>query len=368
MQVMAAANARAAAGSDVLHLEVGEPGDGAPESAIRAAQRAMSANPLGYTEALGLPALRQRISKHYEHWYGVNVPSERIAITAGASGALVLAFIAAFEAGDRVALAEPGYPAYRNILAALDIQVVPLPVGEAERFQPTPEIVAGCADLDGFIVASPANPTGTMLQRSELKAIAQVCAEQNIQLISDEIYHGISYTDPAVSIVELSDDAVLINSFSKFFCMTGWRIGWMVLPDHLVDPVERLAQNLFISPSAIGQHAALAAFEDEEQLHTRIAGYRRNREHILSALSGAGINRFAPADGAFYVYADISDFSSSSPELCRQILEETGVAITPGLDFDQRHGNRFVRLSFAGDEQEVSKAASRLESWFKARR
>ncbi|MDF1585938.1 pyridoxal phosphate-dependent aminotransferase [Marinimicrococcus flavescens] len=369
MEVLAAANARAAAGADVLHLEVGEPGGGAPEQALAAARAALGAGPLGYTEALGIPPLRARIARHYREAYDLAVPEERIVATAGASGAFVLAFLAAFDAGQRVALAEPCYPAYRNILQALDIEVVPLPAEADSRFQPTVELLERVeGPIHGLIVASPANPTGSMLDAASLERLASWCRARGVRLIADEIYHGITYEQPAQSVLATMPEAVVVNSFSKYFCMTGWRLGWMVVPEDLVAPVTRLAQNLFISPSTVAQHAALGAFEAREELEGRIARYRRNRDVLLAALHRAGIERIAPPDGAFYLYADIAELGMDSRELCRLLLEETGVAVTPGLDFDASRGHRFIRLSFAGEEQAVATAADRLASWLTARR
>lgn len=369
MEVMAAANARAARGGDVLHLEVGEPGGGPPVSALAAARAAIERGDLGYTEALGIPPLRQRIARHYREWYGLDVPVERVAVTAGASGAFILAFLAAFDADARVAVAEPGYPAYRNILGALDIEVVPLLATEATRFQPTPELLNSAGGrLDGLVVASPANPTGTMLHAHELATLAAWCKERGTRIVSDEIYHGITYEAPATTVLQLAPDAIVVNSFSKYFCMTGWRLGWLVLPEDLVQPVTRLAQNLFISPPTIAQHAALGALEAGTELDARVARYRRNRDALATALCRGGVDRLAPAEGAFYLYADVSRFTDDAVGLCRTVLEETGVAITPGVDFDPPRGHHYVRLSFAGDEATVAEAGRRLGAWFAARR
>ena len=367
MEVLAAANARAAAGAEVLHLEVGEPGGGAPPSALRAARRALAEAPLGYSEAFGLPVLRERLARHYRERYGLDLPPTRIALTVGASGAFVLAFLAAFDVGDRVALAEPGYPAYRNILKALGIEAVPLPVGFAERFQPTPELLERAGPLDGLIVASPANPTGTMLDSAELARLASWCRERNVRLVSDEIYHGITYDRPADTVLRHDDRAIVVNSFSKYFCMTGWRLGWIVLPEDLLQPALRLAQNLFIAPPTISQHAALGAFDDLPLLDARIEGYRRNRDRILTALAEAGLARVAPPDGAFYVYLDIGGLGADATQLSRRMLEEIGVATTPGNDFDPAHGHRFLRLSFAAEEATVAEACRRLVPWLRRR-
>ena len=367
MEVLEAANARAAAGADVLHLELGEPGGGPPPSALRAARTALAEASLGYSEAFGLPALRRRIARHYLERYGVDLPPARIALTVGASGAFILAFLAAFDAGDRVALAEPGYPAYRNILKALGIEVVSLPVGFAERFQPTPELLERAAPLDGLIIASPANPTGTMLDDEELARLARWCRDNGVRLVSDEIYHGITYDRPADTVLRHDDRAVVVNSFSKFFCMTGWRLGWIVLPEDLRLPALRLAQNLFIAPPTISQQAALGAFRDLALLDHRIGAYRRNRDRLLAALRDAGLARIAPPDGAFYIYVDIGGLGSDAAAISRRMLEEIGVATTPGDDFDPVRGHRFLRISFAAEEATVEEACRRLVPWLRSR-
>ena len=364
MQVLAAANARQAAKGDVLHLEVGEPSGGAPRAALDAARAALDGAALGYSEAFGLRPLREAIAGHIEAAYGITVSPRRIAVTLGASGGFILAFLAAFDAGSRVALADPGYPAYRNILKALDIEVVPITASAQNGFQPTlAELDALDGPLDGLIVASPANPTGSLLPPEQFAAIAAWCARRGVRLISDEIYHGITYDRPATTALATSSDAVIVNSFSKYWCLTGWRTGWLVLPEDLVEPVERLAQNLFISPSAIGQHAALGAFRAHDELDRRVAGYARNRRVLLDALPGIGLDRIAPPDGAFYLYADIGRFGLDAISFCARLLEDTGIAITPGNDFDEARGDRFVRLSFAGSAQIIDQAIDRLGPW-----
>jgi aspartate/methionine/tyrosine aminotransferase len=362
-----AAAARAAAGGDVLHLEIGQPSTAAPRAVIAAAQAALGRDVLGYTEALGIAPLRQRLAAFYRERYGVAVPAERIALTVGSSGAFLLAFLAAFDAGDRVALTLPGYPAYRHILRALDIVPVEIPVGPETGFHPTVEqlerIVESQGGLAGLIVASPANPTGTMLSRDQLDALAAFCAARSIRLISDEIYHGISYGMPATTALAVSDDAVVINSFSKYFSMTGWRLGWMVLPEDLVRAVECLAQNLFISPPSLAQHAALAAFDSIPELEDNVQRYAANRALLLAALPEAGLHDFAPADGAFYLYADVGHLTNDSEAFCRRLLADTGVALTPGIDFDPARGSRTVRISFAGATADMAEAARRIKAW-----
>lgn len=370
MEMMAAANARAAAGGDVLHLEIGEPGGGAPPTALAAVTTALTRTSGGYTEAFGLPALRRQIGQHYHATYGVAVDPAQVAMTVGASGAFILAFLAAFEHGDRIVVTEPGYPAYRNILQSLGLEVVPVATDVETRFQPTPELLERVPDpIQGLILASPSNPTGTMLPRAEMERLAAYCASRGIRIISDEIYHGITYDEPAETILAFSRDAVVVNSFSKYFCMTGWRLGWLVLPPDLVDAVNRLAQNLFIAPPTVAQHAALAVLQNDlPELERRLDRYRRNRAHLLAALPRAGLTRMAPADGAFYIYVDVSEFTDNSLRLCRRLLDETGVAITPGVDFDPARGQHFVRLSFAGAESDVGEACERLCRWFASAR
>ncbi len=369
MDVLAAANERAAQGHPVFHLEVGQPSTPAPQRVIEAARIALGSDKLGYTEALGIPALRRRIARHYLDWYGVDIDPARVVITTGSSGGFLLAFLAAFDAGDRVALAAPGYPAYRNILVALGIEAVSIPVGANTRFQPTAELVASLPKaVDGLIVASPSNPTGTMLDRAALKALADECAARGIRLVSDEIYHGIVYGEKAHSALEFTDQAIVVNSFSKYFSMTGWRLGWMVLPADLVRPAECLAQNLYISPPSLSQHAAIAAFDCHDELGANVRRYGENRALLLDMLPKAGFERIAPSDGAFYLYAEIDHMTLDSHEFCRRMLMETGVAATPGTDFDPERGHRYVRFSFAGSTQDMRAAAERLIAWQGGRR
>lgn len=366
MEMMAAANARAASGAEVLHLEVGEPGGGTPPAAIEAAAAALAEGACGYTEAFGLRTLRQAIAQRYAVDHAVHVEPSRIAMTAGASGAFILAFLAAFDAGDRVIVTDPGYPAYRNILRSLGVEVVAVPTDLSTRFQPTPELLERVSGpIHGLIIASPSNPAGTMLSRAELARLAVYCTNRGIRIVSDEIYHGITYDEPAETVLASAPEAIVVNSFSKYYGMTGWRLGWLVLPPELVAPVTRLAQNLFISAPAIAQHAALGAMADLPELERRVERYRRNRDHLLRVLPAAGLTRMAPADGAFYLYLDISEFAADSLQFCRRLLDETGVALTPGVDFDPERGHHFVRLSFAGPANEVAAAADRLAHWLR---
>lgn len=366
MEVMRAAAERQAAGKGVLHMEVGQPGTGAPQGVIEAARAALDEHRIGYTVALGIPELREAIAGHYRDYYGAEVPPERIVVTTGSSGAFLLSFLSAFDHGDRVALAAPGYPCYRNILSALGIEPVSLMTTAAERFQPTPMLLDKArkdGPIHGLIVASPSNPTGTMLGRAELEALVDYCRVHGIRLISDEIYHGITFHHRADTAAEMCQDGVVINSFSKYFSMTGWRLGWMVVPEDLMRAVESLAQNLFISPPTLSQVAAVAAFECRDELEANVARYAANRKLLLAELPKAGFTDLAPADGAFYIYADVGHMTNDSEDFCRGILDEAGVAITPGVDFDPWRGNRFVRFSFAESTGEMAAAAAALKAW-----
>ena len=364
MEVMRAAAERAAAGDEVLHLEVGQPGTPAPRGVLAAAHRALDGDRLGYTVALGIEPLRQAVARHYRDVYDVAVPAHRVVVTTGSSGGFVLAFLSAFEAGDRVALAEPGYPCYRNILSALGIEPVGLPVDRDSRYQPTVAMLEALErPVDGLIVASPSNPTGTMVRRHELAELSAYCADREIRLISDEIYHGIVYDFAATTAAGLNDDAVVINSFSKYFSMTGWRVGWMVVPADLMQSVERLAQNFFISPPTLSQVAAVAAFDCHDELKANVAVYAQNRELLLDRLPAAGLDRLSQADGAFYIYADVGHLTEDSERLCRDILAATGVAVTPGIDFDPVRGRRSIRISFSGPTGDIDRAARRLVDW-----
>ncbi len=368
MDVITAANAAAAArpprAPRILRMEVGQPGTGAPPRAAPAAIAALgSGAALGYTETLGLPSLRARIARHYQDWYGLAVAPARIVVTVGASGAFPLAFLAAFDPGDRIALAAPFYPPYVYILTALGMNPVRLEAGPDTRFQPTLAMLEALdPPPDGVIVASPCNPAGTMLHPAELAAIAAWCARTGVRLISDEIYHGLQYEAPLAS-AAADPDAIVVNSFSKYFSMTGWRIGWMVLPEALVRPVERLAQNLFISPPHIAQVAAEAAFACTPELAANVARYRRNRDLLVAALPAAGFALVTPAEGAFYLWADVSARTDDSRAFCARMLHEAGIAAAPGVDFDRARGARFVRFSYCGREADMAEAAERLTRW-----
>jgi aspartate/methionine/tyrosine aminotransferase len=366
MEVMKAAAERERVSGDVLHLEVGQPSTPAPTLVREAAAVALESNRLGYTDATGIPELRERIAAHYRERYAVSVPADRVVVTMGASGSFVLAFLAAFDVGDRVAVTEPGYPCYRNTLEAFGVEVVPIPVGPETRFVPNSELLAAAGPFDGLMIASPANPTGTALRPAELGDIAGYCAQNDIRLIADEIYHGIEYGERVPTALSVAPDAVVLQSFSKYYSMTGWRLGWMVLPDDLVRPVERLAQNLFISPPTLSQHAALAAFGASEELDANVARYAANREVLLDGLGRVGLDHFASPDGAFYFYIDVSHLTTDSQELCRIWLDELGVACTPGIDFDPVNGHRYVRLSYSESTADIIEATRRITRWVTA--
>ena len=363
MEVMRAAERREAAGGEVLHLEVGQPSTPAPAKVIEAAHAALDSDVLGYTTAAGTEPLRRRIAHHYRDWYGVEVDPDRVVVTLGASGAFVLAFMACFDPGDRVVAPSPGYPCYRNALGALGAEVVDLATGPETRFQPDPAGLESLGPIDGVVVASPSNPSGTMLDAEALGSLAGWCAERGVRLVSDEIYHGITYGPPASTALACDPDAVVVNSFSKYFSMTGWRLGWAVVPENLVAPVTRLAQNFFISAPTASQLAALAAFDCHDELRANVERYAANRRVLLDGLPAAGLDRLAPADGAFYVYADVSGLTDDSQELCRVWLDELGIAATPGIDFDPGRGHEFVRFSFAGSTADMTEAVSRLSEW-----
>ena len=367
MDVMSRAALREAAGERVIHMEVGQPATPAPALAREAAKRAIDQNALGYTLALGTAPLRERIARHYQETYSVPVAPERVVVTTGSSAGFVLAFLALFDAGARVALPEPGYPCYRHILSALGQTPLAIRTDAATRWMPAVDGIARLADapggLDGVLIASPANPTGTMLEPERLQAIAEFCAERGIWFISDEIYHGLTYGRRAETALQYSREAVVINSFSKYFSMTGWRVGWMIVPDRLVRTIERLAQNLYIAPPAISQVAAMAAFDATQELERNVAVYAANRALLLEGLPRLGFAEIVPADGAFYLYCDISHLTDDSLAFANQMLAETGVAATPGIDFDPSRGRHFLRFSYAGATSDMAEALQRLAAW-----
>jgi len=366
MEVMQAAADRAATGADIVHMEVGQPGTPAPRAARDAVKRALDGDTLGYTMALGLAPLRERIARHYRESYGVPVDRDQVVITTGSSAGFVLSFLALFDVGAKVALPSPGYPCYRHILTALGQQPVLIPTDQASRWMPTGAQVEALAErqgIAGLIVASPANPTGTMLEPGRLAELAAAAGRCGLWLVSDEIYHGLTYALPQETALAHSRQAIVVNSFSKYYSMTGWRVGWLVVPPELVRPIERLAQNLYISPPAVAQVAALAAFDAVEELEANKRVYQENRRLLLDELPKAGLARIVPADGAFYLYVDISEFGGDSIAFTQAMLAEIGVAATPGVDFDAEHGNRYVRLCYAGTTADMAKAAARLKAW-----
>lgn len=364
MDVMQAAARAEASGRRIIHMEVGQPGTAAPKLARQALAGQMSGDPLGYTVALGLPELREGIAKLYDRWYGVDIDPARVVVTSGSSGAFLLAFTALFDAGARVGLTEPGYPSYRQILRALDLEPVGVPTRDevGHRLEPS-DLPTG---LDGLIVASPANPTGVILDRDHLGALISASAASGTSFVSDEIYHGLHYEDRAVTALEISDDVYVINSFSKYFSMTGWRIGWMVVPEDHLRTVERLAQNMFICASHAAQVAAIGALEATEELEANRAVYAENRRLMLKELPGIGFDRLSPPDGAFYVYADVSEMTDDSLALSRRILEEAGVAVTPGLDFDPVRGGKTLRFSYARSTADIVEGLERLARFMKS--
>ena len=384
MEVWAAAAERQRSHGDLVNLSAGQPSAPAPSAVRAAAAAALDRDVLGYTVALGIPELRHAIAGHYLSRYRLHVDPADVVVTTGSSGGFLLAFLASFDVGDRVAVASPGYPCYRNILTALGCEVVELLCGPETRFQPTVEMLDGL-DIRGLVVASPANPTGTVLPAAELAMLASHCEERGIQLVSDEIYHGITYGagsdgdgpdgdgsggGPDVTCAwETSREAIVVNSFSKYFAMTGWRLGWMLVPPRLAGAMDRLTGNFTICPPTLAQHAAVSAFVPGSyaEADAHVTHYRTNRDLLLAGLPRIGLPRMAPADGAFYVYADVSDLTADSMAFCAQLLAETGVAITPGIDFDTVHGSRFVRLSFAGATAEVVEAVQRISAWLPAR-
>ncbi|GAA1333079.1 pyridoxal phosphate-dependent aminotransferase [Pseudonocardia xinjiangensis] len=368
MDVWSAAAERQRTHGDLVNLSAGQPSTPAPPAVRAAAVAALSDDVLGYTVTLGIPELRSAIAGHYARRYGLDVPAEQVVVTTGSSGGFLLAFLSAFDAGDRVALARPGYPCYRNILTALGCEVVELPCGPETHYQPTVAMLEALDEpVRGLVVASPANPTGAVLDPAELAALASYCESTGIQLVSDEIYHGISYAGgpPTSSAWGTSREAIVVNSFSKYFSMTGWRLGWLLLPPRLLRPADCLAGNLTICPPALAQRAALGAFDPTSYVEAdaHVARYAVNRGLLLDGLPRLGITRLAPADGAFYVYADVSHLTADSMDLTYQLLAATGVAVAPGIDFDPVDGGRWIRLSCAGATEDVAEALKRLEGW-----
>jgi aspartate/methionine/tyrosine aminotransferase len=368
MDVMAAAAQREAQGAHIIHMEVGQPAAPAPAVAIKAAQAVLAHGRIGYTETLGIPALRARIARHYEDTYDLSLDPARVVVTTGSSGGFILAFLSLFEPGDRVALANPGYPPYRHILSALGCEPVLIETSAETRWALSAKALIAVhqrAPLKGVVIASPANPTGTMMNADALTRLIAVAEAEGIRVISDEIYHGLDYAFAAETAANASERAVVINSFSKYFCMTGWRVGWMVVPDVLVRPVERLQGNLAISVPTLAQVAAEAAFEGCEEMEAVKHGYEENRRILTEGLPKAGLDKFLPVDGAFYLYADISRFSDDSLNFAKRMLNEAGVAATPGIDFDPVNGKHFLRFCYAGSAADMREAVERIGGWLK---
>ncbi len=368
MDVMAAAAQCEARGAHIIHMEVGQPAAPAPKTAIKAAQAALAQGRLGYTESLGIPSLRSRIARHYGEMYDLGVDPARVVVTTGSSGAFVLAFLALFEPGDRVALANPGYPPYRHILSALGCEPILIETSADTRWALSAKALIAAhqrAPLKGVVIASPANPTGTMIDADALSRLIAVAEAEGIRVISDEIYHGLDYAFAAETAANSSDRVVVINSFSKYFCMTGWRVGWMVVPENLVRPIDRLQGNLAISVPTLAQIAAEAAFEGREEMQAVKHGYEENRRILTQGLPKAGLDKFLPVDGAFYLYAEISRFSEDSLDFAKRMLNEAGVAATPGIDFDPVNGKHFLRFCYAGSADEMREAVARIGNWLK---
>jgi aspartate/methionine/tyrosine aminotransferase len=368
MDVMAAAARIEAGGGHVIHMEVGQPAAPAPQTAIAAAQAALAKARIGYTECLGIPSLRARIARHYQEAYGLALDPARVVVTTGSSAGFILAFLSLFEPGDRVALANPGYPPYRHILTAFGCEPVLIETSAQSRWALTGEALLAAhrrKPLAGLVVASPANPTGTMMDAAALSSLIATAEGEGIRVISDEIYHGLDDAFPAVTAASLSDRVLVINSFSKYFCMTGWRVGWLVAPEQLVRPIERLQQNLAISVPTLSQVAAQAAFDGREEMEAVKHGYEENRRILTEGLPSAGLDKFLPVDGAFYLYADVSRFSDDSHDFANRLLEEAHVAATPGIDFDPVDGKHFIRFCYAGSADEMREAVRRIGGWLK---
>ncbi|GGE45296.1 pyridoxal phosphate-dependent aminotransferase [Actibacterium pelagium] len=365
MDIVAAAARKEADGQHIIHMEVGQPSTPAPAGARAKLAEELNQSSLGYTVSLGIPELRERIARLYKDWYGVDLDPERVIVTSGSSGAFILAFTALFDDGERLGIGAPGYPSYRQIAKALDIDPVMIETQAANRFQPVPSELP--ADLAGLMVASPANPSGTMLGHDELAALINACADQGTAFISDEIYHGIEYEKKAVTALEVSDDVYVINSFSKYFSMTGWRVGWMVVPPDHVRTIERLAQNLFVCAPHAAQVAALHALDCEDEMQANLQVYRQNRALMMEGLPKAGFHKIAPPDGAFYIYADVSDLTDDSLSFAAEILDEAGVAVTPGLDFDPDRGAGTLRFCYARATEEIEEGLRRLKRFMSSR-
>lgn len=367
MDVVAAAARIEQAGSRVIHMEVGQPAAPAPRTALAAARAGLE-GPLKYTESLGIPDLRRRIARHYGDTYNFDLSPDRIIVTTGSSAGFILAYLAAFDPGDRVAFAVPGYPPSRHILTALGCEPVLIETTADTRYALTGEALLAAhrkQTLKGVLIASPANPTGTMMSAQALADLIGTAEDAGIRVISDEIYHGLDYAFPAETALKISADAIAVNSFSKYFCMTGWRVGWLIAPENLVRPIDRLQQNFAISVPTLSQVAAQAAFDGRAEMEEVKHGYERNRRLLVEGLPAAGLEKFLPVDGAFYLYADVSPFTNDSYDFAKRMLNEAGVAVTPGVDFDPFNGHNFIRLCYAGAESEIKEAIDRIRGWLR---
>ena len=364
MDVMEEARKAEVSGKKVIHMEVGQPGTPAPKIAQEYLRDKLFVNNLGYTVTLGIPELRKKISELYNDWYNIDLDPERVVITNGSSGAFILSFTSLFDSGDRVGIGSPGYPSYRQILKSLDLVPVDIQTEIKNRFQPTPEDIKK-NKIQGLLVASPANPTGSMLDKNSLTNLINTAKENNVSFISDEIYHGIEYEKKATTALEITDECYVINSFSKYFSMTGWRLGWMIVPKNHLRQVERLAQNLFICPPHASQITALKALEAKKELEQNVSIYKKNREILMNELPKIGFKSFSPPDGAFYIYVDVSEFTHDSLKFTKEILSKVGVAVTPGLDFDQVRGNTTIRFSYARSTEDILEGTKRLKEFMK---
>ena len=369
LEVLREANALESRGVKVIHLETGEPGSRLPNIIAKAANDALKNKKLGYTESLGLPELRMRIANHYLKYYGIKIPYQRIVITTGSSAGLLLSIIAAFNVGDKIAICEPGYPAYRNMVKSLGVEIVTIPTNIENGFQLNVSLLEKLdTKINGLIVASPANPTGSMLENKEVRNIANWCTDNEVQIISDEIYHGITYDNKANSFLEFNPNTIVTNGFSKYFAMTGWRIGWLVLPDELTITIEKLLQNLYISAPTISQYAALKAFDCSNELEQNILTYKINRDILYNSLKNSGFGKICNPNGAFYLYAHLGQLSKSSEDFCKKMLEEAHVAATPGIDFDKSKGCEYVRFSYAGETKNIKIASLAINKWIQSKK
>ncbi len=365
LDILRQVNEREVAGDSIMRMGAGQPNFGAPAPALEYAISKIQTDPRqGYTEAVGMPSLRERLSDYYNSYYGVRVSPDNIVITAGSSSGFILDFIAAFDAGDRVALTTPTYPAYRNILKSLNIEVVEIESRAEDNYQPTMDLLENCGEeFDGIIINSPSNPSGTMIDEGELKKICEWCDEKGIRIISDEAYHGITYERKAETALKYSKNVIVLNTFSKYFAMTGWRLGWTVLPDNMVDRVRKLSESLCVSPPTISQYLAYKIFDHTDVLDDYVKSYRKNREILLAELPKAKITAFTNAAGAFYVYADVHNLSNDSEEFCNKMLDEAKVSTTPGVDFDLTRGQKNIRICYADSEENIIEACKRLQNW-----